>query len=220
MVGRLLDVRTGRPRQLGPELSAYGKASRTGSVHVGRLGLEGDAVADTRAHGGPDKAVYCYAAGNYPLWLAEHPDHAETLLPGAFGENLLIEGLDEASVCIGDRWRVGDALIEPCQPRKPCHKLAAWFGDARMVKAMTRNGRAGWYARVLEEGQVEAGDPVTLLHRPDGAWSIARALEASYRRPADPQELAALSAAPGLAASWAAWALRQAEAASAAPSVP
>lgn len=219
MEGRLLDVRTGRPRPLGGDLSAYGKASRTGPVHAGLFGLEGDAVADTRVHGGPDKAVYCYAASNYLLWVAEHPRHAATLEPGAFGENLLIEGLDEESVCIGDRWRAGSALIEPCQPREPCHKLAAWFGDAGMVKAMTRNGRAGWYARVVEEGRVEAGDAVTLLHRPDGAWSIARVLEASRRRPADPQELRALAAAPGLAASWAARALRQAEAARAAPSL-
>jgi MOSC domain-containing protein YiiM len=210
---RLLDVRTGQPGPLGNGLSAYRKQSRAGPVRVGFLGLEGDAVADTRVHGGPEKAVYCYAAANYPRWRAEHPRHAAMLVPGAFGENLLIEGLDEASVCIGDRWRVGAALIELCQPRQPCHKLAAWFGDARMVKAMTANGHAGWYVRVLEEGVIEPGDALVLEHRPERAWSIARVLVASYRRPVDPAELGALAALPGLAASWAAWAQRQAKAA-------
>jgi MOSC domain-containing protein YiiM len=205
-VARLLDVRTGQPKPLGGEISAYGKESRAGPVAVHALGLEGDAVADRRVHGGPDKAVYCYAASNYPLWRADHPQHAQTLVPGAFGENLLIEGLDEDHVCIGDRWRVGTALLEPSQPRQPCHKLAAWFGDARMGKAMTRNGRAGWYVRVIEEGRLAAGDRLTLEHRPEGAWSIARVLAASYRKPSDRSELEALAAAPGLAVSWSGWA--------------
>ena len=170
-------------------------------------------MADTRAHGGLDKAVYCYAAANYARWRVEHPQHTARLVPGAFGENLLIEGLDEESVCIGDRWRVGTALIEPCQPRQPCHKLAAWFGDARMVKAMMANGRAGWYVRVLEEGLIEAGDALRLEHRPERSWPIARVLAASYRRPANPQELAELAVLPGLAASWAGWARSRDEAA-------
>ncbi|MFN7177169.1 MAG: MOSC domain-containing protein [Thermaurantiacus sp.] len=217
MEARLLDIRTGQPRPLGRDMSAYAKDSRSGPVQVDPLGLEGDAVADTRVHGGPDKAVYCYAAANYLLWRAEHPEHAASLVPGAFGENLLLDGIDEESVCIGDRWRAGSALIEPCQPRQPCHKLASWFGDARMVKAMTRNGRSGWYARVIEPGTIEAGGILRLEHRPDGAWSIARVLATSYRKPASAEELRALAIAPGLAGSWADWARRQAEVARTAP---
>lgn len=111
---RLLDVRTGHARLIDGYRTAYAKQSRTGPVAVHPLGLEGDEVANTRVHGGPEKAIYAYSAENYALWAADHPRHAERLVPGGFGENLLIAGLDESSVCIGDRWRVGSALLEPC----------------------------------------------------------------------------------------------------------
>ncbi len=177
------------------------------------MGLEGDEVANTRVHGGPEKAVYAYGAGNYALWSAEHPSHAERLVPGGFGENLLIEGLLEDNVCIGDRWRIGTALLEPCQPRQPCSTLARWFDDSLMVKAMVANGRSGWYLRVVEDGAMAAGDSVTLEHRPHAAWTIAAVLDASYRNPPDPAVLERLSLAPGLASGWATWAARAAKAA-------
>jgi MOSC domain-containing protein YiiM len=209
---RLIDVRTGHARRIDGHVTAYAKQSRTGPVAVRPLGLEGDEVANTRVHGGPEKAVYAYAAANYPLWIADHPHHAERLVPGAFGENLLIEGLDETSVCIGDQWRIGSALLQPCQPRQPCATLARWFGDPAMVKAMAANGRSGWYLQVVEPGMIEAGDTLRLMHRPEGAWTIEAVLRASYT-PSGSDELRALSEAPGLAASWAAWAARAASAA-------
>jgi MOSC domain-containing protein YiiM len=169
-------------------------------------------VGNPRVHGGPEKAIYAYGAGVYAGWIADHPEHAARLVPGAFGENLLIDGLDEGNVCIGDRWRIGSALVEVCQPRQPCATLARWFGDPRMVKAMVKNGRSGWYLRVREEGLMAAGDALTLEHRPDGAWTLARVLEASYRSPPDQAELGALARAEGLASSWAAWAASMAEA--------
>jgi MOSC domain-containing protein YiiM len=192
--------------------SAYGKSPRDGAVQAWTLGLEGDEVGNRRVHGGPEKAIYAYGAGVYAGWIADHPQHADKLVPGAFGENLLIEGLDEGTVCIGDRWRIGTALVEVCQPRQPCSTLARWFGDPQMVKAMVRNGRSGWYVRVREEGLMAAGDALVLEHRPEGAWTIARVLEASYRSPPDKAEMAALAQAEGLASSWAAWAAGMAEA--------
>jgi MOSC domain-containing protein YiiM len=203
----LLDVRTGQPTELAGHRTAYAKHSRIGPVAVGREGLAGDAVANRRVHGGVDKAVYVYAASNYPHWRADHPRHAQRLVAGAFGENLLVDGLDEASAHVGDRWRVGTALLEISQPRQPCSTLARWFDDAAMVKAMVKNGRSGWYCRVIETGAVAAGDSLALEVRPEGAWSIARVLETSYA-PKSPDELFRLSTAPGLAASWAAWAAR------------
>lgn len=207
----LLQIRTGRVARIGRHRTAYGKQPAAGPVHAGPLGLDGDEVGDTRVHGGPDKAVYAYAASNYPRWQAEQPAHSARLVPGAFGENLLIDGLDEHSAHIGDRWRIGDALVEICQPRQPCATLARWFDDPKMVKAMVRNGLSGWYLRVLEAGEMRTG-AITLAHRPEGSWSLARVLEASYRSPPDTAELAALAGAPGIAASWAAWAARTAAA--------
>lgn len=210
---RLLQLRTGHARRVDGHLTAYGKAPREGTVRAHSLGLEGDEVANTRVHGGPEKAIYAYAAGNYPLWAADHSAHADKLVPGGFGENLLIEDLDEHSAFVGDCWRIGTALVEICQPRQPCATLARWFDDPGMVKAMVANGRSGWYLRVAEDGAVAAGDELILEHRPAGAWSIARVLEASYRNPPDPTELEALALAPGLASSWATWAARTAKAA-------
>ena len=208
----LLQLRTGRARLIDGHITAYGRDQRNGPVTALKLGLEGDEVGNRRVHGGPEKAIYAYAAANYPLWAADHPRHAERLVPGAFGENLLIDGLDETTAHVGDRYRIGAALVEVCQPRQPCATLARWFNDPGMVKAMVRNGRSGWYLRVLEEGAMEAGNPVTLEQRPHGAWSIARVLQASYRSPPDRSELAALAVAPGLAAGWADWARRTASA--------
>lgn len=206
---RLLQIRTGRTRLMGDHPTAYGKSRRDGPVIAREMGLEGDEVANTRVHGGIEKAVYAYGAGNYALWSAEHPAHASRLLPGAFGENLLIEGLDESNVCIGDRWRIGEALVEPCQPRQPCATLGHWFGDPHMVKAMVKNGRSGWYLRVLEEGAMEPGE-IRLEHRPAGAWTVAKVLAVSYRNPPDREELASLARAHGLATNWANWAGRMA----------
>lgn len=202
---RLLQIRTGRAQPVAGHVTAYGKQPRNGPVMAHALGLDGDEVANTRVHGGPEKAVYAYGAGNYALWAAEHPQHAGRLVPGGFGENLLIEGLDESSVCVGDRWRIGAALVEVCQPRQPCVTLARWFGDPKMVKAMVRNGRSGWYLRVLEEGAMQPGE-IRLEHRPGAAWTVAQVLDASYRSPPDRAELAGLAEAPGLATSWARWA--------------
>ncbi len=213
---RLLDVRTGRIGTVAGHRTAYAKSARGGPVAAGRLGLEGDEVGNRRVHGGPDKAVYAYAAGNYPLWGAEHPRHRARLVAGAFGENLVVEGLDEKTVHVGDRWRIGTALFEVCQPRQPCSTLARWFEDPAMVKAMVANGRSGWYCRVVEEGVVASGDMPGLEHRPKGSWSIAAVLRASYT-PASAAELEALGRAPGLAAAWADWASRAARAPAAKP---
>lgn len=208
----LVELRTGRAIRADGRSSAYAKSARAGPVHAHALGLEGDEVGNRRVHGGPEKAIYAYGLAAYAGWIEDHPHHAEKLVPGAFGENLLIDGLDESTTCIGDRWRIGQALVEVCQPRQPCATMARWFGDPLMVKAMVRNGRSGWYLRVLEEGALAAGDRLSLAHRPPKAWTVAQVLAASYRSPPEKAELAALANAPGLAADWAAWAARTAQA--------
>ena len=140
-------VHTGRVAPLGPSgvPSGYRKTAVAGPVVVGRLGLAGDAQADLRVHGGPDKAVYGYDLAAYAGWAAELPDLAARFVAGSMGENLVIAGADERSLCIGDRVRAGTALLQICQIREPCFKLGLAFDDARLLRAMVRNGRCGWY---------------------------------------------------------------------------
>jgi MOSC domain-containing protein YiiM len=200
----IVSVQVGPIASLGPgrTRSAFVKQPVAGPVWVRELGLEGDAQADLRVHGGPEKAVYGYAMSRYAPWQAAFPEHTALLIPGGMGENITIEGQDEASVCIGDVYRVGDAVLQVCQPRQPCFKFALRFADSRLPKAMTRNGFSGWYFRVLEEGTVEAGAPVALRHRPNPAWTLTRFLEvigAKRRSRADLEELGDLE---GLASQW------------------
>lgn len=128
------------------------------SARVGPLGLEGDEQADLTVHGGPDKAVYAYAAGHYPAWRRELP--GVELSYGAFGENLTIDGFDEAGACLGDEYRAGTALLQAVQPRLPCSKLGLRFDDPGMVKRFAQSLRLGVYFRVLEPGLVRVGDAV------------------------------------------------------------
>ena len=132
MMAAILSVHTGKVAPLGPdgEPSGFVKQRRDGAVAVGALGLDGDAQADLSVHGGPEKAVYAYAA--------DHPQHAALFAPGVMGENLAIAGMTEADVCVGDIHRIGSVLLQACQPRQPCFKLGLRFDDAMMVKAMVK----------------------------------------------------------------------------------
>jgi MOSC domain-containing protein YiiM len=125
---------------------------------VRRLNLEGDGQADLSVHGGPDKAVYAYPSEHYPFWRNELP--GQTLAWGAFGENLTTEGWWEDEVFVGDRFRIGTTEMVVTQPRMPCFKLALRFGREDVVARFLESGRPGFYLRVLQEGAVEAGDPM------------------------------------------------------------
>ncbi len=173
---RLRAVLTGRVQPLGRTLSAIDKHAVAGAQAVQRLGLAGDAQADRRVHGGEGKAVHCYAWSHYAAWRAALPGCALFDRPGAFGENLSIDGLDEHSVCIGERWRVGSALLEVSQGRQPCYKLNLRFGVADMALRVQQSGRAGWYLRVLESGLLTAGDRIERVACPYPDYSIARLL--------------------------------------------
>ena len=192
----LLSVQLGAIAPLGPKSvpSAFVKSGVTGPVQVEPMGLLGDAQADLTVHGGPDKAVYAYPAGHYPRWAAEFPDHAHQFIAGGVGENLTIAGIAEDTVCVGDVHAIGTARLQVCQPRQPCFKFALRFGNDRLPNAMLRNGRSGWYYRVLQPGLIAAGDAVTLVDRPHPAFAFDRLVAIVYRGQATREELAALAA--------------------------
>ncbi len=156
--------------------SAIAKRAVQGPVVVGELGLAGDEQADRRAHGGLDKAVHLYAWSHYAAWRQELPASALLDDAGAFGENLSVVGLDESTVCIGDRWRVGQVVLEVSQGRQPCWKLNLRFGVHDMAARVQQSLRAGWYCRVTQAGALQSGDTMELLQRPHPLWSVARLL--------------------------------------------
>jgi MOSC domain-containing protein YiiM len=168
----LVSVNVSLPTYLGhhrghPVSSGIAKRPVTAeSLWLGPLNLQGDAQADLRVHGGPDKAVYAYASEHLPGWSAEL---GEELGPAAFGENLTTAGWTEDEVCIGDQWSWGDAVLEVCQPRSPCYKLAMYRHHGDMARRFTSSGRSGWYLRVLQPGRVPVAGPITVEPHPMGA---------------------------------------------------
>lgn len=158
---KLISVNTGKASALaiGPKkvLSGICKTPRQGGVFAGPLGLEGDEQADSKHHGGPDQAIYLYSAEDYACWSAQL---GRELAPGTFGENLTLSGFGPEPLRVGDRFGIGEALLEATAPRIPCHKLAARMGDPGFVKRFRRAGRTGVYTRVLVPGRLQAGDEV------------------------------------------------------------
>jgi MOSC domain-containing protein YiiM len=169
-------------------------------AHV--LGLDGDQVGNTRVHGGPEKAIYAYPLSGYAAWRAEFPDLAGRFEPGAMGENLVVDGFDETSLCLGDVIRCGTATLQIAQIREPCSTFAAAMGTTRVVKAMVRSGRCGWYFRVLEAGTITAGNGHDVIERPNPAWPISRFTPIAAGKAGRHEELAELTALLGLSAYW------------------
>lgn len=167
-MAQLVSVNVGEPRQIAvrrgrPVMSGIAKAPVPGRVRVAGVNLAGDGQADRRLHGGPDKAVYAYAAEDIAWWAAEL---GRDLAPGEFGENLTVAGAEVTDAVIGGRWRIGDVELEVAQPRLPCFKLGLHFEDPTMVRSFAQAQRPGAYFRVITEGELGAGDAVTITHRP------------------------------------------------------
>ncbi len=135
------------------------KQPAAGRVRIASLGLEGDAICDAKNHGGPDQAVYVYGTADYDWWSGELGRQLE---PGTFGENLTVSGLESAGFSIGERLHAGSVVLEVTAPRGPCVTLASKMGDPQFVKRFRQAGRPGLYCRVIQEGQVQAGDEVTV----------------------------------------------------------
>ncbi len=181
--------------------SAIAKLPVAGVLQVGERGLEGDEQGDLRVHGGPDKAIHHYPRDHYPAWQAELGPHPLLDQPGGFGENLSSHGLTESLVCLGDRFRLGSAMVEVSQLRQPCWKLSDRFGVADMARRVQDSGRTGWYYRVLEPGLVTRGDRLALVERPHRDWPLARIAGVLYRRDVDAATIEAVLGLP-LVPSW------------------
>jgi MOSC domain-containing protein YiiM len=193
-----------RPFRGEAEPSAIGKVPVAGKLRVHGLGIEGDEQADRTVHGGPDKAVHHYPHDHYAFWretIGAHPLLADY---GAFGENISTVGLTEGAVCIGDRWRLGTALVEVSQGRQPCWKLDHRFAGAAVNAAVVKARRSGWYYRVIEEGEVGAGDAMALVSRPWPEWTVLRVfgllIAGDHKR--DREGLEALGEVSALAEPW------------------
>src|SRR5580658_5334163 len=189
----LCSVQVGMPQNYGfeeavdihdkPWTTGFFKMLIEGPVFAGRTNIAGDGQADLQNHGGVDKAVLAYSAEHYSKWRDElgMPE-----MPfGAFGENLTITGLSEESIHIGDIFGIGVARFEVSQPRQPCWKLARRWRMHELLGMVIRNGRSGWYLRVLEQGWIESGVPVELIDRPNPQWPIARANQILHHRQTD-----------------------------------
>ncbi len=145
------------------------KSPVEGRVRIEGVNLHGDDQADRESHGGPIRAVYAYAEEDY-LWWQE--TLGRTLPPGKFGENLTLRGIDVSGALVGERWRVGTAILEVTSPRVPCYKLGMVMGDARFIRTFARALRPGAYLGIVDQGDVGAGDSVEVIRRPDHGLTL------------------------------------------------
>jgi MOSC domain-containing protein YiiM len=161
---RLISVNIGQVRPIA-NAKSFGKTGiyKTGvdsAIQITPLGIPGDAIVDTQHHGGEDQAIYLYGSLDYDWWSGQL---GRTIAPGTFGDNLTVEGLESASIFIGDRFSIGSVILEVTSPRIPCVTLAACMGDPGFVKRYRNAERPGMYCRVIQTGWVEAGQTVSCL---------------------------------------------------------
>jgi MOSC domain-containing protein YiiM len=189
---RLLSVNVGQPRE-NPwktmKLTGIDKRPVAGPVTVraprakgmGMVGLAGDRVYDVREHGGPDRAVYAYAREDLDFWAAQL---GRPLPDGVFGENLTTEGAEVNGALIGERWRVGPTVVlEASGPRIPCGTFEGWLAQAGWIKRFALTGRPGTFFRVIEPGEIQAGDEIQIVHRPDHDVTVALTFRALLVEP-------------------------------------
>ncbi|MGI9289190.1 MAG: MOSC domain-containing protein [Pseudomonadales bacterium] len=171
-------------------------------VKLAELGLEGDFQADRRVHGGLDKAVHHYPAQNYRLLQEALPHLADKFLPGTIGENFSSTGMAEENVHIGDTFSVGSAIVQVSQPRRPCWKVNHRYGNAYLADFLSQQQITGWYYRVVQEGEVQAGDQIALTERLPQSLSIAELWRQWFECQRSKQSTDKLINTPGLALEW------------------
>lgn len=194
MVLLSINIGSSRTVRIGPRSVATGiDKAPVAHATIGPLGLAGDVVADQKNHGGPDQAVYVYSAEDYDWW-AEQLGVAQD--PGTFGENLTFSSFGPGPLRIGDRYQVGSATLEVTAPRIPCAVFAHRMNDPQWVWKFQRAGRPGFYARVLEPGEVRPGDPIEKFLAPGQYPTLAEVYALRFEKSPDPETLRRILAAP------------------------
>jgi MOSC domain-containing protein YiiM len=170
---RIVSVNVGQPRPIPSRgkqvMTGIFKEPVSGRVAARGTGLDGDVQANPKVHGGFDKAVYAYAREDYDWWEGELE---RSMDPGTFGENLTTAGVDLNEALVGERWRVGSTVLEVSEPRFPCFKLGHRMGTQRFVKQFGQARRTGTYLRIIEGGELGAGDEIEVESRPDHGVTI------------------------------------------------
>lgn len=183
------------------EKSAINKTIQTQRQKVVPLGMTNDQQADTRFHGGKEKALHIYPIEHYPDWINHIGSNPALDNIGAFGENISSKGITEHDICIKDKIRIGTTLLEVSQGRMPCWKLNVRFNQKNMAQMLQDTLKTGWYFRVLESGDIGQGDDIVLCERPFPNWTLARIMAAVFSGCLDPILLKQLHALP-LVDSW------------------
>ena len=207
--GKVLSISVGGVREFDyngrPAKSAIWKSPVTGRVAARGVNLEGDVQADRKAHGGPDKAVYAYAIEDMRWWEKEL---GRPIQHGEFGENLTTQGIDVNAALVGERWKIGTAVFEASEPRVPCWRFAVRMNDKMFPRRFTEALRPCTYLRIIEEGDVGAGDEIQVLDKPDHDVTIQDVFRIFA---GDRGEIERLLGVPALSENWRGWAEHQAE---------
>src|SRR6185369_1309430 len=175
-MARLLSVNVGCPREIAwrgkTVYTSVWKEPVVGRRMVGRLNVDGDAQGDLHGHGGEHRAVFVYQMDAYRFWERELKRSDFTF--GQFGENFTVEGLADSDVCVGDRYRIGGALFEVTQPRVTCYRVGIRMNEPRMPALLVAHQRPGFYLRVLQEGDVSAGDEIVKIGEAEERMSVTQ----------------------------------------------
>ncbi|MGF1768848.1 MOSC domain-containing protein [Enterovibrio makurazakiensis] len=181
--------------------TAMDKVEIVGDVFLSKTGLDGDETADKKHHGGTERALHHYPGEHYAFWRKKHGDEQDWQAPG-MGENISTVGMTEDTVCVGDRYQWGDAIIEVSQPRSPCFKLNQRWEVENLSIDMQAISRCGWLYRVVQTGTVSAQSPLVLLSRPEHAMTLREVCDVFFGDPLNPEGLAKLREQTALSESW------------------
>ncbi|HVH90709.1 MAG TPA: MOSC domain-containing protein, partial [Candidatus Acidoferrum sp.] len=203
-MARLLSVNVGLPRDIawrGKTVhTAIWKEPVQGRRMVRRLNIDGDGQGDLQGHGGEHRAIFVYQIESYRYWQDRLGRSDFTY--GQFGENFSIEGLSDDEVCIGDRYRIGQALFEVTQPRVTCYRVGIRMNEAQMAALLTSSGKPGFYVRVLQEGEVEAGDEIVKVADGPERMTVAEINALLYLPGHSRQQLERALRIPALSDGW------------------
>jgi len=194
----------GQLNTIGPDNTPTGifKSLSEKTHEITELGLRGDIQVDKRVHGGPEKAIYHYPAEHYALFKQALPHLSDSFIPGSIGENISTSGLTDTEVHIGDTFRLGSAIVQVSQPRRPCWKVNQKYGNAHIASLIMSEAISGWYYRVLETGELSPGDTLELLERMENSIPVAEIWQIFMARFDKNSDYTPPEHVPGLSDEW------------------